>query len=53
MRRYRAILMALMSLKYLAVARESRTCGAPRVPVTSRQSLNRVFWTKYDQSIKR
>mgnify|MGYP003132830056 CR=1 FL=1 len=52
MRRYRAILMALMSLG-LAVARESRTCGAPRVPVTSRQSLNRVFWTKYDQSIKR
>ena len=52
MRSYRAILMALMSLG-LAVARESRTCGAPRVPVTSRQSLNRVFWTKYDQSIKR
>ena len=52
MTKYRAILMALMSLG-LAVAKESRTCGTPRVPVTSRQNLNRVFWSRYDQTIKR
>ena len=52
MTKYRAILMALMSLG-LAMVKESRTCGTPRVPVASRQNLNRVFWSRYDQTIKR
>ena len=51
MKRYRAILMALMSLG-LAMVKESRTCGTPRVPVASRQTLNRVFWSRYDQTIR-
>ena len=51
MRQYRAILMALMSLG-VAMLKEYRSCGMSKVPVASRQNLNRVFWSRYDQTMR-